>query len=236
MDKIKELLNYQSLDMELNRLENEFYNSPARLKIKKDTDLVNEQIRILNEMNEQFVELNDRLDGISDILPKLEDQYKKLFAEFETNKPETKEEAHELLTEVKKIIKDISNYEKELKSLNKRIVDMQKNMSTRRNNAAKLKREVLLLRESYTEEFEKQKDLVRQKKKELLQEAKNVDPKLLERYNEIRPHVIPPVVKLNGNQCGGCNMSLPSADLATLNQGINIMECSNCGRLIIKED
>ena len=42
---------------------------------------------------------------------------------------------------------------------------------------------------------------------------------------------MPPMAKINGDRCGGCNMTLPAAVLGRLNGG-QIVECDNCGRML----
>ena len=64
--------------------------------------------------------------------------------------------------------------------------------------------------------------------------AKDLEPALLEKYNVIKKHCIPPVAKLYGDQCGGCNMSLPQVTLRKFKGDAKYIECENCGRLIIQ--
>ena len=68
------------------------------------------------------------------------------------------------------------------------------------------------------------------------QEAKKVEPSLLERYRSIKQHCTPPMAKLVEGQCSGCFMSLPSATLLELKNGEHIVECDNCGRIIYIEE
>ena len=56
---------------------------------------------------------------------------------------------------------------------------------------------------------------------------------LLEEYNAIRKHTVPPVARLIYGQCSGCNTSLPSAILSKIKGG-SLVECETCGRMIIQ--
>ena len=78
-----------------------------------------------------------------------------------------------------------------------------------------------------------QSKVLEEKRKEAEDKAKGIDTPLLERYNSIKAHVTPPIAKLYLDQCGGCMMSLPSATLRTLKADETIIECENCGRLIM---
>ena len=57
---------------------------------------------------------------------------------------------------------------------------------------------------------------------------------LLAKYRAIKLHTTPPVARLYGSQCGGCNMSLPQVTLRKFKNDVQYIECENCGRLIIQ--
>ena len=52
------------------------------------------------------------------------------------------------------------------------------------------------------------------------------------RYRQVKQHAMPPMARINGDRCGGCNMSLPAATRDRLNAGNDIVECDNCGRIL----
>ena len=54
----------------------------------------------------------------------------------------------------------------------------------------------------------------------------------MERYRDIKKHSVPPLAALLGDQCGGCNMSLPSSVSRKVKAG-ELVECETCGRLLI---
>ena len=62
--------------------------------------------------------------------------------------------------------------------------------------------------------------------------GKGIEPELLERYKVIRQHSMPPIAKLIGGQCTGCNMALPSAVSRRIAEGKELVECDNCGRIL----
>ena len=62
--------------------------------------------------------------------------------------------------------------------------------------------------------------------------AKPVEAAYMERYETIKRHSVPPLAKLNGDQCTGCNMSLPSAVTRKIKAG-ELIECETCGRLLV---
>ena len=98
--------------------------------------------------------------------------------------------------------------------------------------AAKAKNEFDKLKVLYDQEAkEKSKDL------EALraaadEKAKPIEQEYLEKYRTIKLHSVPPLAALYGDQCGGCNMSLPSAVVRKIKSGA-LVECETCGRLLI---
>ena len=66
------------------------------------------------------------------------------------------------------------------------------------------------------------------------EKAKSVEKALLEKYSQVKKHCVPPVARLYGDQCGGCNMSLPQVTLRKFKNDVFYIECENCGRMIIQ--
>ena len=50
----------------------------------------------------------------------------------------------------------------------------------------------------------------------------------------IKQHCARPIAKLYGDQCGGCNMNIPQASLRAFKSGAKMIECENCGRMLIQ--
>jgi predicted nucleic acid-binding Zn-ribbon protein len=59
------------------------------------------------------------------------------------------------------------------------------------------------------------------------------DKALLKRYEDLRPrHSGLAVVKIEGNDCAGCHMTLPTGVIKSVKEGQQIEACENCGRLL----
>ena len=50
------------------------------------------------------------------------------------------------------------------------------------------------------------------------------------------PDLVREAARLYGDQCGGCNMSLPQATLRKMKNDSGIIECENCGRILYIKD
>jgi predicted nucleic acid-binding Zn-ribbon protein len=73
-----------------------------------------------------------------------------------------------------------------------------------------------------------------ERRKAAQERAKGIEEALMERYQQIKQHSVPPMARLVNDQCGGCNMSLPSVTLRNIKSGSQIIECETCGRMIIQ--
>jgi len=98
---------------------------------------------------------------------------------------------------------------------------------------SKVKAEYEKQKESYEEEFKVQQEELAQKRAAAKEKAQGINPELMEKYTTIKKHCTPPVARLYGDQCGGCNMSLPQVTLRKF-KNAQYIECENCGRLIIQ--
>ena len=71
-----------------------------------------------------------------------------------------------------------------------------------------------------------------QAKAQAEEKAKGIAPAYLEKYQTIKRHSFPPLARMVGTQCTGCNMSLPSGVVRDVQSGKEV-ECETCGRLLI---
>ena len=98
--------------------------------------------------------------------------------------------------------------------------------------AAKAKAEFDKLKVVYDEEKKEKDEELEKVRAVAAEKAKPVERDFMERYKEIKKHSVPPLAQLFGDQCGGCNMSLPSSVSRRVKAG-ELVECETCGRLLI---
>ena len=61
------------------------------------------------------------------------------------------------------------------------------------------------------------------------------DQELLKQYEQLRGRSGGlGIVKINNQNCGGCNMTLPSSTTKALREGHLLQYCENCGRILVK--
>ena len=136
--------------------------------------------------------------------------------------------------DAQKLLSDLGDYEAEMKRIQKDASDRDRQEKDIRMKYAKVKAEYDKQRVSYEAEYKEQIAQLEKKRSAAQEQAKAIEPALLEKYATIKKHCIPPVARLYGDQCGGCNMSLPQVTLRKFKNDVKYIECENCGRLLIQ--
>lgn len=234
MEQLEMLWLYQQEDMAADRLENEIKRSPTRLKLLKSRDFLVEQQNVIKRIEEDVATMADRMDAIKDAIDRTAEQLKNLQARFETNPPEGLEDTKQLAGEAKRLLNNITDYEQEMKRIRKDAGDRDKQQHEIRAKAARVKADFDKLKVAYDAEYKEKMKALEAQRRVAAEKAKGIAPEYLEKYKTIKLHCVPPMARLLGDQCGGCNMSLPSVVLRTIKNGKTIVECETCGRMIIQ--
>lgn len=234
MEQLEMLWLYQQEDMKADRLENDIKRSPTRVKLIKSRDFLVEQQNTIKRIEEDVATMTDRMDAIKDAMARTAEQLNALQAKVEATAPENLEDAKQLAGEAKRLLGNISDYEQEMKRIRKDAQDRDRQQHEIRTKAARVKADFDKLKVAYDAEYkEKMKELEAQRQI-ATEKAKGISTELMEKYKAIKLHIVPPIARLLGDQCGGCNMSLPSVVLRTIKAGTTIVECETCGRMIIQ--
>lgn len=143
------------------------------------------------------------------------------------------EEAKKQIASLQKLITTISRYESELAKMRKDSEARDRQQREVRVRAAKARAEFDRIKVIYDEEYKHAAVKLEELKKKVAEEAKDIDPELLEKYKAIKRHSTPPITRIHDDRCGGCNMQLPAADMNKIRTGAAYVECENCGRIIL---
>ena len=234
MDQLEMLWLYQQEDMEADRLENEIKRSPARLKLVKNRDYLVEQQNVIKRIEGEVTVMSDRMDAIKDAIDRAQEQLNNLQARFDAESSQGLDSVKQLAADAKKLLANITAYEQEMKRIRKDAADRDRQQHEIRVKAAKVKSEFDQLKVVYDKEYREKMKALEAQRKVVAQKAQGIMPEYLEKYKTIKLHCVPPMARLLGDQCGGCNMSLPSSVLRTIKSGGTIVECETCGRMIIQ--
>ena len=233
MEQIEMLLDFQEADMEADALETEIKRSPNRIALKKNLDFLREQQDAVKQMEEQISTMLDRVDVIKEAIQRQQDQLKALQTRLNEAPPESLEETKAMTGDAQTLLHDIHGYETEMKRIQKEAAENERKHKEIIVKFAKVKAEYDQQKVEYEAEYKEQMKALDEKRKIAQEKGKGINAKLMERYQVIKKHCTPPVVKLINGQCGGCYMSLPSVTLRNLKAGSDIIECESCGRMIV---
>lgn len=225
---------YQQEDMAADRIANEIRRSPTRQKLEKNRNFIIEQQKRFKQIEEQVSILADRVDAIKDAIARCEEQIKGITSRFEAQPPTDLETARSMLAEISKHRETIGSYEQEMRRIVKDTSDYDNKQRSIRHEAAKAKQEFDQLKVGYDQELKAQKAALDAQRAVAASKKAGISPELLEEYNTIKKHITPPISRLIGDQCSGCNTSQPSAILRRIKSGTEIVECETCGRMIIQ--
>lgn len=234
MEQLNALWNYMQEDMKADRIATEIRRSPLRQNLEKIRDSILEQQKAYKQIEEQVVINADRKDAIRDAIKRSEDQLKALEERFRTNPPTDAESARAMINDVEKLRANVANYEKEMKRMSKGTNELENKAASMRHSAAAAKQQFDQLKVQYDKESKTKKAELEAQRAVAAGLMGGIPEELMARYNAVKKHVVPPLAKLVGGQCSGCNTALPSATLRKLESGTESFECETCGRLLIK--
>ena len=226
------LWQFMQVDMEADGFETKMRQSSNRQKLIKARDFLKDQQANTKKLENDVAVMQDRLEAVKDEADRLEKVLGNLTEEIAANPPANVEEANKQAESVQKLLDTLSRYEQELAKMRKDADVKDRQQKEIRVRAAKTKQEFDQLKVEYDKEFKADTVTLQKMRAHTDQEAKKVDPGLLEKYKSIKQHCTPPMAKLVNGQCSGCFMSLPSATLLEIRDGKRIVECDNCGRIL----
>ena len=234
MDQFNLLWAYQAEDMKADRLDREIRRNPLRQKMENDRTQYMEKQKQHKQIEEQVAQMGDRKDAIRDALNRAQDQLRALQNRYDTTPPTEMEAVRGMMGEVTRCLETITRYEKELEKIAERVREFDKRADSIRRDAVRLRSEFEQLKAQWEEEFPPKKAAL--EKQRAVAEAKKAEiaPELMAQYLEVKKRISPPLARLNGDQCSGCNTSLPSSVLHSVrNASDTLVSCVSCGRMII---
>ena len=232
MDQLHLLWEYQKADVEVDKLEASIKRSPTRQKLVKYRDYVVEQQNTMKHIESEVANMADRLEALKDAIRMTDDKLKALQNKMDNDPPANSEALQQYLSDARRFQNNLTAYEQEIRRIRKDASDRERQQHDVKVRAAKAKAEFDKLKVVYDEEAkDKAKDL-EALRAAAAEKAKPIEPEFMERYQTIKRHSVPPLAQLYGDQCGGCNMSLPSAVSRKVKAG-ELVECETCGRLLI---
>ncbi len=234
MEQIEMLWHYQQADMAADAFEREIKRSPNRIALKKNREFLVEQQNAVKRMEQEVAEMADRVEVIKVAISRIEGQLAALQSRMESNPPADLQQAQEMTRDAQKLLSNLNDYEREMKRIQKDAAEHERSEKEIRVKYSKVKTEYDQQKVAYEAEYAEQLKQLEGKQAVAQEKAKSVEKALLEKYAQVKKHCVPPVARLYGDQCGGCNMSLPQVTLRKFKNDVLYIECENCGRMIIQ--
>ena len=232
MDQLHLLWEYQKADMEVDKLEASIRRSPVRQKLVKYRDYSAEPQNAMKHIESEVATMQDRLEALKDAIRMTNEQVHALHAKMESDPLKNSGDVQSFLNDAKRLQNNLNAYEQEIKRIRKDAADRERQQHDVRVRAAKAKSEFDKLKLVYDDEKRSKDGELEALKAAAAEKAKPIEREFMERYREIKRHSVPPLAARNGDQCQGCNMSLPSSVSRKVKAG-ELVECETCGRLLI---
>jgi hypothetical protein len=144
--------------------------------------------------------------------------------------------------------KELANIEKEIAALGRqrsdldgRILELMDEVDQKKTDAELAHAEANAKdagRQAAVEQFRAEYDRYNQEIESLMRERADAqalvnDPPLLKRYDEIRAKSGGVgIVQITNQNCGGCNMTLPTAQIKAVKDAEEVQTCENCRRIL----
>ncbi len=228
----KELLEYQEVDGELRKIEQELASSEERKKFiqaKKFMETAGEKLEaqdkracdlkaLAEKLTEEFEEINKMIQEYSDLDEMVESGGDISF--YKKSVQSLVDQLRAMKGELSKLMADIESAVEEYKKMKKQTISMQKQYK------------------EYNEKFKEVKNARAEEVKAITARLEkigaNIPEEILKRYNaKRRERIFPVVAPLTNGRCI-CGMDFAIAQQGALTGG-NVIECEHCHRFIYKE-
>lgn len=225
------ILEYQKLEGEVIKLENELAKSSDREKASQ----IQQELKSYHSKLLSLEENAKRVNNAYSLAIKKYQEYGEKLAELEKQVESAPEDKADFFEKAYKDFASISNgLEKEIAKLHNDIQQISHEYEEIIKKS-KIGREKF---DGYKAKYTKLKNELEPKiaesKTALAKIQKEVETKLMQKYLQKRENRIFPVfVSLADNKCGGCRMEISASKLGSMkNNEFGVIECENCGRII----
>ena len=229
------MLEYQSLDSELNKIERNLRKNEWYLKRREMKVALQKAEEQLARLEQKTVDLRNQLAQVGEKLQKINaviDEYTKEMADIEDQ-----DELNYISKKLDTELELLSATESELKKILQEGDELDKSFEKiSKGQLPKIAAEYNKCNAEFDKAAQEQKPLVLDIKKRQAELKKQIDPQLFDVYKRISEQVHPVFVPLqNENRCGGCRMEMPTAQVTAKISEKGYMTCEHCGRIIYKE-
>lgn len=223
---------YQNTDRIVEKFENELKNAPERQKLMKLRGSLLEAQGQLADMEGTVGSFDERLAASKEYAAQCMQKAKDVLKEVESSKETQGDALKALISSCAQAQEQLQKIERDIHRLQEEVSALDRKQKEIRMKAMKAKAEYTPLKEAYDEDFKSKAEKLEALRTKRKEASGGIEPAVLLRYKAVKQHHMPPIAKLKGDQCGGCNMSLPSVVVRDAMDDQKIVECENCGRIL----
>ena len=235
MEQLDQLWIYQQADRDVMECENKIRRFPQRQKLVRLRNQVAEQQEHVLKMEKEMEQSLSSLTKASEEHEKNQERLAQL-SEEATNVSDIAQ-VQKVLGQLAQLGDAIRKMERAMQKLAKDAAQADAKYRAILQKMTQARNQYQELKPAYDETLKEQTQELEGLKKLRDEKADGIDEKLMSRYQTIRGQRTPVMAQLNGDQCGGCNMSLPAVVTQGIGRAGRIVECENCGRILyVKSD
>ncbi len=241
MNRLQTLWDFQTVDMELEQMENSIKNTEIRKKLIQQQQVFQNNQAILKKLEQESEVMQSQLAGFC---TQSETQKKQMSQKNEEIMEIADYDLEDLFIEdVRELVKECEGIKGNIEQNKRKLVEvvhrLEKSETEIKETLMKMsyaKKAFDQLKEEYGKELEAGKDDLERLREKVANAAKSVESDLMEQYKKVKQHRQNPVAHLKNKRCQGCNMELPSGTLQQVKAQEKIILCENCGRILYEID
>lgn len=229
----QEMLEYQDLDIELNKIERELKKNPFYTKRREVKSALQKAEEQLARLDQKTLELRNQLTTATQTLQSINaviEEHTKEIADIEDQ-----DELNYMSKKLDEQLKLLANVEREIKQILQEGDELDKTFDKISQTIPKLVAEYNRCNAEFDKATQQVKPRVLELKKKQAEIKDKIEPTLFARYKTLSEQVHPVFVPLEDkSRCGGCNMDMPIAQVTSMLADKGYMICEHCGRVIYK--
>jgi uncharacterized protein len=234
--QVQLLWEYQQIDLQVANVEKKLRASETRKKLLQARDYIVDSQNLMKKMEADAGELRISYDSIKQKNDILVDDLINL-SEYieESDKDTSMQEVERMRKEAAEIQASLGKQERDLQLIIERLSKIESNVNKIAANVPKAKKDYTELKEVYDKEAAAIATETSPFKQKMQALEVKINPKMLQRYTNIKKTRMNPLAPVRNSRCSGCNMELPSVTLKQVVETGALLECENCGRLLFIE-
>lgn len=227
---MKEILEYQKLDIELNKLKKGNANSVEKSNMTKLREYITEA---------QNKGLNLEA-GAKDLLADYEKQKKLYEANLEKVQKITAtdlskvsaDEIDEILSSINALSSELFSLDRNINIIITKIKESLKDFDNAKQNIIKAKQKYNIYKSKYEQDIKATMPRIKEIEQKMAEMEKSIKPELLEKYRTLKSENVqlPVIVPMVGGHCSGCRVEIPMAKANKLKTEKSIV--CECHRII----